>query len=425
MTQLLPQGWAWATLAEVAQWGSGGTPRKSEPQYYGGEIPWAVIGDLNDGIVETCKERITSQGLSESNCKLVKPGTVLLAIYGASIGRLGIAGTTMATNQAIAFAVPRINRWYLFYYLLSQRLLLLAAGQGGAQKNISQTIVKAWSIPVPPTAEQKRIVKSIEETLSSVDGIADTLGLLLDKLELLRSAILADAFYANRPLPSNWEYKRLGELGVEVKGQTRPTPGRTYDLYSVPAFFCSQPERLNGSEIQSGKRTVMPGDVLLCKINPRINRVRWVGPADGYPLLASTEYLVLRLYDSTLIQYLQQYLSSAEFRRWIELSVEGATGSHTRAKSGPILQQCVPVAPAAERKQIVERNKEGLIRLDALKLLLVSSLQEITLVRQAVLDEAFAGRLVPQDPDDEPAFALLERIAKSPLAKAAQPKVKA
>lgn len=131
----LPPGWAWMTLGEIADWSSGGTPRRTEESFYGGDIPWAVIGDLNDEIVTQCKSSITHEGLSNSNCKIIGPGTILVAMYG-SIGKLGIAGMPMATNQAIASAVPRISSRYLFYFLLAQRSQLAEAGKGATQRNI-------------------------------------------------------------------------------------------------------------------------------------------------------------------------------------------------------------------------------------------------------------------------------------------------
>ena len=118
----LPRGWVETTLAEIGKWGSGGTPKKGHPGYYGGPIPWAVIGDLNDSLVSTTQNSITALGLKESSAKLVEPGSLLIAMYG-SIGKLGIAGMEMATNQAIAFCRPNrlMETKYLFWYLFSQR----------------------------------------------------------------------------------------------------------------------------------------------------------------------------------------------------------------------------------------------------------------------------------------------------------------
>ncbi len=141
----LPEGWDGSALGTVAKWGSGGTPRAGTSSYYGGKIPWAIISDLNEGTVTETAQSITELGLAESSAKLIQPGSVLVAMYG-SIGKTGIAGQPMATNQAIAFAVPHssmMSREYLHLYLKSQRESFLAAGKGGTQANISQTILKA------------------------------------------------------------------------------------------------------------------------------------------------------------------------------------------------------------------------------------------------------------------------------------------
>lgn len=165
--------WRKTTLAELGAWGSGGTPSKSHPEYYGGDIPWLVIGDLNDGIVERSQNSITEAGLANSSAKLIAPGTVLIAMYG-SIGKLGIAGIECATNQAIAYCVPAegiVTRQYLFWLLRSLRKELLGRGQGIAQQNISQKILKAWPVQLPPLAEQHRIVAKVDELMALCDQL--------------------------------------------------------------------------------------------------------------------------------------------------------------------------------------------------------------------------------------------------------------
>ncbi len=104
MTEL-PNGWERKTLGEVATWGSGGTPQAGNSRFYGGQIPWAIIGDLTDSDVFTTEKHITEEGLANSSAKLVPVGAILIAMYG-SIGKMGIAKVPMATNQAIAFALP-------------------------------------------------------------------------------------------------------------------------------------------------------------------------------------------------------------------------------------------------------------------------------------------------------------------------------
>ena len=190
-----PETWRDLTLADVARWSSGGTPKAGTTEYYGGEIPWAVIGDLNDGVVTSTASSITETGLSNSSAKVVPTGTLLVAMYG-SIGKLGIAGISMATNQAIACALPNpdIDTRYLFHYLKSQREDLLRAGKGGAQQNISQTVLKAWPIPVPPLDEQRRLAVWLDEVDGRRASIADRLAAARAIVERLRAVVLGSEF---------------------------------------------------------------------------------------------------------------------------------------------------------------------------------------------------------------------------------------
>jgi len=179
-------------------------------------------------------------------------------------------------------------------------------------------------------------------------------------------------------LPAGWEWARLGDLGTDVRGSVKPEPATTYELYSVPTYPTGRPELLRGDEIGSSKRPVEPGDVLLCKINPRINRVWAVAdPSGAGPQIASTEYLVFRTPVPRLSAYLRWYFHCPSFRRWIELSAEGATGSHTRAKSGPILEQLIPIPPVGEQARIVAAIEEHLSHLDAVECLFYSIQQRL------------------------------------------------
>lgn len=181
-------------------------------------------------------------------------------------------------------------------------------------------------------------------------------------------------------LPNGWERSTIGEICAEIRGSVTPAAGESYELYSVPIYPTGRPELLDGRAIGSAKRPVRPGDVLLCKINPRINRVWIVGEPLGFgSLIASTEYLVLRITEPMVGRFLRWYFQSTEFRRWIELSVEGATGSHTRAKSGPVMNQRVPLPPLAEQQRVVAAIEAHLSRLDAAEVSLRSALGRLHL----------------------------------------------
>jgi type I restriction enzyme S subunit len=207
-------------------------------------------------------------------------------------------------------------------------------------------------------------------------------------------------------LPPGWIQTPVEDLAEEVKGSIAPNSGEQYELYSVPAYPTGAPEMVVGAVIGSNKRPVAPNDVLLCKINPRINRVWYVGPHTKFRQLASTEFIPLRLPLSNAVtaRYLMWYLRSPVFREWIKLNAEGATGSHTRAKSAGILRQLVPLAPFAEQERIVAAIEEQFSRLDAGAAALESARRKVNRMRAAVLREAIEGRLVAHDPA-EPAVS--------------------
>ena len=170
----IPDTWAWCRLGEIGQWGSGATPSKANRAYYqGGKIPWLVTGDLTDGDVTEIPGRITDLALEETSVRLNPPGSVLLAMYGATIGKLGILQVASTTNQACCAcqAMPGLYNRYLFYYLLSQRRAFQKRGEGGAQPNISKEKIVVTPFPLPPLAEQKAIVERVDELLKIVDAM--------------------------------------------------------------------------------------------------------------------------------------------------------------------------------------------------------------------------------------------------------------
>lgn len=209
-----PIGWAWTTLGEPLTWGSGGTPLRSRVDYYDGDIPWAIIGDMSDGPISKTASCITESGLRHSAAKWVRPGSVLLAMYG-SIGKLGINAIPITTNQAIAFTYPEpINAKYLFYYLMYARAELISKGKGGTQSNISQTVIKAFPFVVAPVPEQYRIVEAIESYLTRLNDAAGTLERVRRNLKRYRASVLKSAV-EGRLVPSEAELARAEDRSFE------------------------------------------------------------------------------------------------------------------------------------------------------------------------------------------------------------------
>ena len=168
----IPDSWEWVRLNDIGVWAAGATPSRKHPEYYGGNIPWLKTGDLNDGIVNDTSEKITELGVENSSVKENKPGNILIAMYGATIGKLGIVGDQkLVTNQACCGCslFDGIYNWYLFYYLLSSRRRLIDLGSGGAQPNISKNKIEKFVFPLPPISEQKRIVSKIKQLAGYCD----------------------------------------------------------------------------------------------------------------------------------------------------------------------------------------------------------------------------------------------------------------
>ena len=172
----LPKGWAITTLGMIGTWQSGSTPSRLRKDFYGGEIPWLKTGDLNDGEIIEIPEFITQKALEETSVKLNPTGSVLIAMYGATIGKIGILTFPATTNQACCACVDyKIEQMYLFYFLLASKAMFVAMGGGGAQPNISKEKIVSTLILLPPLAEQQRIVEKIDALFSILNTIEESL----------------------------------------------------------------------------------------------------------------------------------------------------------------------------------------------------------------------------------------------------------
>jgi type I restriction enzyme S subunit len=167
----LPDNWMWCRLGNIGNWQTGATPNRRNPKYYEGAIPWIKTGDLNNGYITEVPEAITELALAETSVKVIPSYTVIIAMYGATIGKVGITTFESTTNQACcACCNPQVVREkYLFYYLMSHKDAFVAMAEGGAQPNISKEKIVATLIPIPPYEEQTRITQIIDNSFSILD----------------------------------------------------------------------------------------------------------------------------------------------------------------------------------------------------------------------------------------------------------------
>jgi len=214
----IPASWIWVRIGNIGSWSAGATPSRTNPLYYNGDIPWLKTGDLNDGIISDVPEFISELALEKLSLRLNPIGSVLMAMYGATIGKLGILNIEATTNQACCACIPYegVYNKYLFYFLMARRTDFIKMGEGGAQPNISKEKIINAIFALPPLAEQKRIVAKIEELLPYIERYEKA----WSKLEEL-----------NKRFPTDLQ-KSILQLAIQGKlVEQRPEEGTAEELY--------------------------------------------------------------------------------------------------------------------------------------------------------------------------------------------------
>ena len=211
------KGWKYKKLGEVLETTSGGTPSKSHKEYYeGGTIPWLRSGEVSKGDIYDAELYITEEGLKKSSAKLFPIDTVLIAMYGATVGQVGILKSTMCTNQAICGILPNkdFHPNFLKYVLLANKKNYLKQAIGGAQPNISQQVIKSTYIPIVKFSEQESVV-------SELDKINELIRLKKEQLKdfgNLAQSLFYEMFGDPVENEKGWEVKTFGEIGSVERG---------------------------------------------------------------------------------------------------------------------------------------------------------------------------------------------------------------
>ncbi|AWB15130.1 restriction endonuclease [Tannerella serpentiformis] len=304
----------WATLGEIGVWQSGGTPSRMCKEYYEGDIPWLKTGDLNDGMIVDIPEFITQKALEETSVKLNPIGSILVAMYGATIGKIGILTFPATTNQACcACSNYQIEQMYLFYFLLARRTMFIAMGGGGAQPNISKEKITATLIPTPPLREQKRIVAEIQRWFALIDTIEQGKEDLQTAIKQAKNKILDLAIHGklvpqdpndepasellkrinpkaqitcdnehNGKLPQGWGKIMIGEVCENINGLWRGKKGPLINVGVIRNANFTKGFKLDYSKIKHidveerafEKRHLLDGDLIVEKS----------GGSDAYPV---------------------------------------------------------------------------------------------------------------------------------------------
>ena len=166
----IPDNWKWVRLNDTGLWSAGATSPRRNKTYYRGNIPWVKTCELNNSVVKQTEECISEKALQDCSLRLNPIGTVLIAMYGATIGKVSILDIEATTNQACCSCITYngIYNKYLLYYLISHKGDFISRSHGGAQPNISKDIIINELFPLPPYAEQVRIVEKLESILQVI-----------------------------------------------------------------------------------------------------------------------------------------------------------------------------------------------------------------------------------------------------------------
>lgn len=272
---LIPEDWEVVTISKIAETSSGGTPSRSINRYYNGNIRWITTSELKDSRIYDSIEHITEEAVQNSSAKMFPKGTVLMAMYGATIGKLGILEVCSTTNQACCAIICRdIKNIYLFYYLFFIRKEIILQGCGAGQPNISQNIVKNINIGLPKEIEQKKIASA----LTSIDNLLLSLDKLIEKKWLIKQGAMQELLTGKKRLPGfagEWVERRLGEISKIYRGGS-PRPIENYlttmndginwikigDVDKSAKYIYKTQERIKPSGVSSS-RYVKSGDFLL------------------------------------------------------------------------------------------------------------------------------------------------------------------
>lgn len=225
----MKHNWEYKKLGEVCETTSGGTPSKIKLEYYtNGNIPWLRSGEIRQGLIFDTDIYITEEGLKHSSAKIIPINSVVIAMYGATVGQCGIIKSKMCTNQAVCSIFPNSNiiPEFLCLFLTSKKNTFIKSAVGGAQPNISQNIVRNTLIPLPPLSVQERIVEEL-----------DRLSLILEKkkqqikeLDSLAQSIFYDMFGDPIENEKDWEVRQLKNIAALKNGLNYDKVNKGYNV---------------------------------------------------------------------------------------------------------------------------------------------------------------------------------------------------
>mgnify|MGYP001271780080 CR=1 FL=1 len=373
--------WYKEKIGCLAETYAGGTPSRSNPEYFMGNIPWISSGELNQPRILQTNESITEEALNNSSAKWIPKNSVLIAMYGATAGQVSTNLIDATSNQAVLALIPDdelIDGEFLFYSLLNSKNDILFLTQGTGQPNLSKGLIDNFSINVPKCKfEQRRIA----QILSTCDAVIEKTQSAIAKYKVIKQGMLHDLFtrgidiqtgklrprYKDAPelykesklgwIPKEWEVESISSIGEIITGATPPTARSEY--YGNEFLFVSPADIQDNIYInQTGKKLTQSGFDVCRKLPKNTICVVCIGSTIGKMALLNKEGCTNQQINSvvcfdsdlsTFFFYAMLFYNEQQFRREIGLqAVPIVNKSH-------FSEFLVPIAQKAEALKIAER----------------------------------------------------------------------
>ena len=404
------EGWEYKKLGNLCKTGAGGTPLKNKKENYeNGTIPWLRSGEVNNRNIVDCEIKITEIGLNNSSAKLFPPRTVLIAMYGATAGQVGVLNFECSTNQAVCGILPNNNfiPEFLYYKFLEGKDELIKQAVGGAQPNISQEKIKNTLIPNISLYEQKQIVAILDQAFEAIDQAkANIEKNIANAKELFQSKL--NAIFSQKG--DGWEEKSLGEIADVNYGYTDKSTSEGDFRYvritdidnngeldkTGKVYIKSTPEALNF--------ILKENDLLMARTGATFAKVLLY--KDYEPSIFAS-YLIKISFKVNIINELYWYFTKSGY--YWEQANNLSSGSAQPHFNGAALKKVIFSYPldSSEQQRLIEiikgfdNTKKEIISLYLQKL---HSLEEL---KKSILQKAFTGELTNKE-ETEP----LQQVAE-------------
>ena len=397
---LIPEEWEVKTFENICSTKSGGTPSREIKEYYKGNIPWVTTGELNDGDLYDTTEHISESALQHSSAKVFPSGTLLMAMYGATIGKLGITQVEAATNQACcAIFLKEDYQKYVFYKLLFDRPQLIAKGYGAGQPNISQAVIKKLQYAFPKINEQKHIAVA----LSDIDDLISTTKKLIEKKRNIKQGAMQELLTGNRRLPGftdEWMESRVGEFGEMIRGVSYSAEEASTEEYvnSIPLLRSNniQNNCVNYDNLVYVPRTnvnnsqfLKSGDILICMANGSKELVGKTGLVKENIISTFGAFMgVFRLYDIANACYIAQLLLSDIYKSFLKDVFTGSAINNLKSSDIENITFYMP-SSSAEKQAIAKVLSDMDSEISSLE----SRLIKYQSLKQGMMQQLLTGKI--------------------------------